>query len=137
VHARVAPRREGAVSARDILAAAAVLGALAIVGGAFGAHALQGRLGVSELALFDTAARYQLVHAVMLLGLAALRHAGVAVRAAAVLVCVGTVVFSGTLYALALGAPRWLGAVTPVGGTALILGWLALLPAAWRRSPQS
>ena len=102
---------------------AALLGALAVALGAFGAHALRGRLEPGDLATFDTAARYQLVHA-LAAAFAAGRagHRGATAAAAAFLA--GAVLFSGSLYALALGAPRILGAVTPFGGLALILGWL-------------
>jgi uncharacterized membrane protein YgdD (TMEM256/DUF423 family) len=102
-------------------AAAALLGALGVAGGAFAAHALQG--DPRAAALMGTAASYQLVH--VLAALLALGR-GRPGRAAALLLLVGCALFSGSLAAMALGAPRWLGAVAPVGGTAFILGWLAL-----------
>lgn len=120
---------------RTFLALAALLGMLAVVAGAFGAHALQARLQPDRLAIFETAARYQMYHALALLGVAwasaALRGAAL-VGAAGWLFVAGAVVFSGSLYLLALGGPRWLGAITPLGGLALIAGWGLLGLAALR-----
>jgi uncharacterized membrane protein YgdD (TMEM256/DUF423 family) len=112
------------------LRTAAVLGALAVAAGAFGAHALRGTVTDARLATFDTAAKYQLVHAVLL---AALAHAPVGPLAPR-LITAGTVVFSGTLYLLVLLDLPVLGAVTPVGGLLLIAGWLSLLLDARARS---
>ena len=107
---------------------AGIFGAAGVALGALGAHALAGRLDTRAAALWETAARYQLLHAAALLGLAwaASRWPGPWTAAAIWNVAAGTAVFSGTLYALALGAPRWLGAVTPLGGLAMIAGWLLL-----------
>ena len=104
----------------------ALLGALAVALGAFASHALRGRLEPADLALFETAARYQLVHALAAVFAAdrAARAAGA--RAAGVAFLAGAVVFCGSLYGLALGGPRVLGAVTPLGGLGFILGWLLL-----------
>jgi len=105
----------------------AILGGLGVVFGAFGAHALKSRLALDRLEIFETGVRYQLVHALALLAVAALlREAPEAAGRPTWLFLSGTVVFSGTLYALALGGPKWLGAVTPIGGLALIGGWIAL-----------
>ena len=104
---------------------AALLGALAVAFGAFGAHALRGTLDPAALAIWQTAVSYLFWH--VLAAFAAL-HAGdasKAARVAAALFLAGATVFSGTLFALALGSPRWFGAITPVGGTLLIAGWLA------------
>lgn len=107
---------------------AALLGALAVAAGAFGAHALKDHLDPAALATWETAARYHLVHALAALYAAerAVRTADGAARAAAAVFLVGIAVFAGSLYALALGAPRILGAVAPVGGATLILGWVLL-----------
>lgn len=121
------------MSARTVVALAGGLGALAVAAGAFGAHGLQGKLEPQAMAWFETAARYHLVHAVALLGLGALAAHGFRVRLAATALTFGILVFSGTLYAMALGAPRWLGAITPIGGAALIVGWVALALGASRR----
>ena len=94
---------------------AAVSAALAVAAGAFGAHAAAGEQQAEWL---RTGGLYQLVHAV-----AALAIMGVA-RGPALLLLAGSAIFALTLYAMALGAPRWLGAVTPIGGTLLIGGWM-------------
>lgn len=115
-----------------------VLGALsaglAVGAGAFGAHALKVRLGPDALAVWETAARYQMVHALALVALGAVAPAcrAGAARAAGWLFVAGTVVFAGSLYALALTGVRALGAVTPLGGVAFIAGWGCLAWAAWR-----
>ena len=110
------------------LLAGAVLGGIGVVAGAFGAHALKSTLAPEKLAVFEVGVRYQMFHALALLAVglllrqtdtALLRNAGLAFLG-------GTVVFSGSLYALAFGAPSWLGAVTPLGGAALIAGWILL-----------
>lgn len=112
----------------------ALSAALAVAAGAFGAHALKARIGPDALAVWDTAARYQMVHALALLGLgAAAPHCSAgAARAAGWLFVAGSVVFAGSLYALALTGVRALGAITPVGGAAFIAGWACLAWAAWR-----
>ena len=101
---------------------------LGVAAGAFGAHALRARLTPEDLAIFETAARYQMYHALALIGVAwaAARWPGGAASAAGWLLVVGTIVFSGSLYLLVLTGPRWLGAVTPLGGLALLAGWAAL-----------
>jgi uncharacterized membrane protein YgdD (TMEM256/DUF423 family) len=105
----------------------ALLGGVAVVLGAFGAHALKGRLTPEALDWWRTAVEYEMWHAlaVLALGMSGARWA----RPSAWLFVGGAVVFSGTLYAMALGAPRWFGAVTPLGGLAMIGGWALL---AWR-----
>ncbi len=103
------------------LAVAALLGGLGVAAGAFGAHGLRSRLEPRDLEIFETAVRYQLIHA-LAVGLAAV----VGAPRAAWLFTVGTIVFSGSLYVLVLTGPRWMGAITPIGGLALIGGWLAL-----------
>jgi uncharacterized membrane protein YgdD (TMEM256/DUF423 family) len=108
----------------------AVLGGLAVAFGAFGAHAMQGRYDERALATFETAVRYQMYHALALCLCGALEHRGVAIRAAAVCFALGIALFSGSLYGLVFAQARWLGAVTPFGGTALLVGWLALALAA-------
>jgi uncharacterized membrane protein YgdD (TMEM256/DUF423 family) len=108
--------------------------ALATACGAFGAHALKGQLAPERLQLWETAVRYQFFQALGLLGVGlALRSSDAGVlRAAAALLIAGVLLFSGSLYALALGAPRPLGALTPVGGLAWIIGWLLFAYGAWR-----
>lgn len=103
--------------------AAALSGALAVAAGAFGAHGAEGKAAE----WLRTGAEYQLVHV-----LAALIATQLGARGPAWLFVGGALVFAGTLYLMALGAPRWLGAVTPIGGAALIAGWLWLAWAALR-----
>lgn len=106
--------------------------ALAVAAGAFGAHALAGRLDAPARELWQTAARY-LAYAgfgTVLAGLVAERRAGRGATWAGRLLALGGLVFAGTVGALALGGPRWLGAITPLGGLAMIVGFLALAAAA-------
>jgi uncharacterized membrane protein YgdD (TMEM256/DUF423 family) len=107
--------------------AGGVLGALGVAAGAFGAHLLKDRLSPDRLDIWEVAVRYQLVHALALLAVGILVRMDVGeFRASTHLFLWGTVVFSGTLYALSFGGPSWLGAVTPIGGLALIGGWVML-----------
>lgn len=117
----------------------ALFALLAVAAGAFGAHALRARVEPDLLAVFETGARYHMYHslALLLTAWAAARWPGSATRAAGWLFVAGIVVFSGSLYLLVLTGTRWLGAVTPVGGVALILGWLALAWAGWRGEASS
>jgi uncharacterized membrane protein YgdD (TMEM256/DUF423 family) len=111
---------------------AALTGALAVLLAAFGEHALAGRLAPRELNAFATGARYQLIHA-LAMGLAALAARGAAAamaKTAALLFLAGTLLFSGSLYGLALTGARMLGFVTPLGGVALVAGWIVLALAA-------
>jgi uncharacterized membrane protein YgdD (TMEM256/DUF423 family) len=123
------------VNSGRTLAIAGILLALATVFGAFGAHALKAQLSPDRLQVYETAVRYHFFHALGLLGIGlTLRFIDVAaVRWAAVLVIVGIVLFSGSLYALTFGAPRPMGIVTPVGGLALIAGWICFAAGVWRR----
>jgi uncharacterized membrane protein YgdD (TMEM256/DUF423 family) len=103
--------------------AAGVAGATAVAAAALGAHALSERLGAAELGWWRTGASIHLAHALALLGLAAAPLPARWRRAALAAFVFGIAVFAGTLYAMALGAPRWLGAVTPLGGASLIAAW--------------
>lgn len=120
--------------ARSILVTAALTGAAAVLLGAFGAHALRDSLDERALATWHTAVDYQFWHALALLaiGLLMRKATSVALRIASLALCAGIVLFCGSLYLLALGAPRGFGTVTPIGGAALIAGWLALAWHAWR-----
>lgn len=104
---------------------AGVAGASGVLLGAFGAHALRGVLDAQALELWRTAVSYHLWHALALV-LALAVGTGRSTRVATAAFALGIVLFSGSLYALALGAPRWVGIVTPFGGLALITGWIAL-----------
>jgi len=112
----------------------ALSGFIAVALGAFAAHGLKARLTPDLLATFEVGVRYQMFHALALLGVgwAATRWPGGAVTAAGWLFVAGTLLFSGSLYVLALSGTRWLGAVAPVGGLALLLGWLCLAWGAFR-----
>jgi uncharacterized membrane protein YgdD (TMEM256/DUF423 family) len=122
------------VSSGRILAIAGVLLALATVFGAFGAHALKAHLSPDRLQVYETAVRYHFFHALGLLGIGlALRTIDSGpLRWAAMLIVIGIVLFSGSLYALTFGAPRPMGIVTPVGGLALIAGWICFAAGVWR-----
>lgn len=113
------------------LAAGALYGAAGVMLGAFGAHALAARLSESNLAVWQTAVTYQLTHALALLLVGVLvRQSGSGNAALGIAgwgFLIGVVLFSGSLYLLALGGPRVLGPITPVGGVAFIVGWVALL----------
>jgi len=102
-----------------------VAGASAVLLGAFGAHALKDVLDAAHRELWHTAVQYHFWHA-LALAVVALGGNGKAGRIAILAFVIGIVMFSGSLYALALGAPRWTGLVTPLGGVAFIVGWIAL-----------
>jgi len=102
-----------------------IAGASAVVLGAFGAHALRGVVDDHGLEIWHTGVEYHFWHALALFAAVIGLPAGRARSAAIVLFALGIVLFSGSLYALAVGAPRWVGLVTPVGGVAFIAGWIA------------
>jgi len=117
-----------------LFATMGALSALVAVGaGAFGAHALKARLAPDLLAVFEVGVRYQMYHALALIGVAwaCERWPGKASAAAGWLFVAGTLLFSGSLYLLSLSGVRWLGAITPVGGVAVLAGWACLAWAAW------
>jgi len=112
----------------------AFFGALGVCLGAFAAHALRESLSAQDLITFETGVRYQMYHALALLVVAwattqweadTLVYAGYAF-------VIGILIFSGSLYVLVLSGQRWLGAITPIGGLALIMGWVLLGWSAWR-----
>ncbi|PYN94800.1 MAG: DUF423 domain-containing protein [Candidatus Rokuibacteriota bacterium] len=105
--------------------------ALAVALGAFAAHVVRGRVSADLANVFEVGARYHMYHALALFGVAwvATRWPGAVTNAAGWLFVIGTVLFSGSLYAMTFTGQRWPGAITPFGGVAFILGWLAL---AWR-----
>ncbi len=122
-------------SAKLFVVVGAAMAALAVVLGAFGAHALKARLPADMLEVYHTAVQYHFWHAlgVLAVGLALqLSPEAGWLRAAGWLLTAGIVLFCGSLYLLALTGSKWLGAVTPLGGVAFILGWLALVVAALR-----
>ena len=122
-------------SARLFIALGALLAAAAVVLGAFGAHGLRTRLSAEALAIYQTGVQYQLWHALGLLGVGlACLHLPESgwLRAAGSLLALGIVLFSGSLYVLAVGGPKGLGAVAPIGGGAFLLGWIAFAVAVLR-----
>ena len=122
-------------AARVFLAAGGLAALAAVALGAFGAHALKGRLSPEMLAVWHTAVEYHLFHALGLLAvglLAAQLPASAPLKWSGWLMLAGIVLFSGSLYALALTGVRWLGAVTPAGGTAFLAAWALLVIAILR-----
>jgi len=113
---------------RAFALAGALSAFIAVAAGAFGAHALRARLAPDLLTIFETGARYQMYHALALFAVAwASNHwPGMSMRAAGFLFIGGTLLFSGSLYLLALTGARWLGAITPLGGLLFLAGWAAL-----------
>lgn len=109
---------------RRLIGLAALSGAVAVMAGAFGAHGAAGK----PAEWLRTGAEYQMVHAV-----AALAGVQIGGRRSAALLLAGSALFAATLYLMALGGPRWLGAVTPLGGLLMIAGWIALAWTAFRR----
>jgi len=121
-------------SSRHFLLLGAIFAAIAVAAGAFGAHFLKGVLDASMLAVFETAARYQMYHA---LGLCIVswtidRYPEARLTAVGWIFAIGILLFSGSLYAVSLSGVRWLGALTPVGGAAFIAGWGLFAWALWK-----
>jgi len=117
---------------RTFFLAGTVSAFVAVALGAFAAHGLKARLAPELLAVFETGVRYQMYHALALLAVAwaCTRWPGSLVSAGGWLFVAGTLLFSGSLYVLALTGVRWLGAITPLGGLAFLAGWLCLALAA-------
>ncbi|HCS66141.1 MAG TPA: DUF423 domain-containing protein [Cellvibrio sp.] len=123
---------------RFFLIIAALSGFFAVIVGAFAAHGLKKMLAPEMIEVVKTGVQYQMYHALVLLlvGLWLSHKPDISgLKAGGLAFILGTLLFSGSLYALALGAPRWLGPVTPLGGLCFLLGWLFLLSAAWRIKP--
>jgi uncharacterized membrane protein YgdD (TMEM256/DUF423 family) len=114
---------------RTFLLVGALAGFIGVAFGAFGAHALRGRLSADMLAVFETGVRYQMYHAfaVLIVAASAARFDGWLVRAAGWSFTAGIVLFSGSLYALALTGASKLGMITPLGGLAFLIGWALLI----------
>lgn len=121
--------------AKLFITLAALSGMLAVVFGAFGAHALKNRLDDYALGVFQTAVQYHFYHSLALLAVGILALSvpdSTLLKSSGWLFAAGLVVFSGSLYILSLSGVRWLGAVTPLGGLAFIAGWACLAAAAWK-----
>lgn len=115
----------------------ALSGCLAVGAGAFGAHALRDRLSTDMLSVFQTSVSYQMYHALALLAVGVLLgrfsiDGSAWLTASGWLFVLGTLLFSGSLYSLSLSGITWLGAITPLGGLAFLVGWLALAVGIWR-----
>ncbi len=106
----------------------ASLAGLAVILGAFGAHGLKNKVSPADLAIFETGVRYHMYHALglILLGILGFHYSGNVIQLPAVLLSVGILIFSGSLYILVVGGVRWMGAITPIGGLCLTAGWLLL-----------
>ena len=113
---------------------AAINLAIAVGLGAFGAHGLKRVASPEQLAWWQTATLYFLIHALGLLVVALLIKLNLATKSSAWLIQIGVIIFAGSLYLMALGAPRWFGAITPIGGVLMICGWLWLAVSAARLS---
>jgi len=120
--------------AKNILVTAGLMLALGTIFGAIGTHALRARLTPDQLGVFETAVRYHFYNALGLLaiGAVALVATPPALRWAALLIVIGIGLFSGALYVVSLGGPRFLHVLPPVGGVALIVGWVMFAVAIWR-----
>jgi uncharacterized membrane protein YgdD (TMEM256/DUF423 family) len=119
---------------RKLGVSGALLAGLAVAFGAFGAHALRERIGVDAQAIWRTAVDYQFWHALALLVIASTTlHTLRTARIAGMVLLAGCILFCGSLYALALGAPRALGMITPIGGVAFLGGWVMLIVAFLRQ----
>lgn len=119
---------------RTFFAVGAVSALISVAAGAFGAHALKGRLDAEMLSVFETGARYQMYHALALMAVAwaVTRWPGSWVVAGGWLFIAGTILFSGSLYLLSLTGIRVFGAITPLGGLAFLAGWLCLASIFWK-----
>ena len=106
----------------------AFLAALAVIFGAFGAHGLKNKVSPDDLIIFETGVKYHMYHALglILIGILGFYYNSDIIQIPAVLISIGLLIFSGSLYILVLSGLRWLGAITPIGGVLLIAGWLML-----------
>ncbi len=122
---------------RHLITAGAINMFIAVAAGAFGAHALKQSLSPEMLNIWHTAANYQMMHALGLIAIALLmpRFNQVLLKRAGLIMLIGILIFSGSLYALALSGIHILGAITPIGGVAFLLAWVMLASAAIRREP--
>ena len=111
---------------KNLIVAGSIIAALSVLLGAFGAHGLKTLLSLEYLAIFEAAVRYQLYHALglMLMGISGFHLPNNLIQLPSYFLIFGTVIFSGTLIILVLTDLKWLGAITPIGGLCLVIGWL-------------
>ena len=114
--------------ARTIIIIASFALALAVIVGAFGAHGLKSRISPDMLQVYKTGVEYHFYHALglLLIGVLAMQAPSTYLNIAAGFICAGIVIFSGSLYVLAITGIRWIGAITPIGGMSFIVGWIFL-----------
>jgi uncharacterized membrane protein YgdD (TMEM256/DUF423 family) len=122
---------------RTILITASILLALAVAIGAFGAHGLKAHLSTDMLHTYKTGVEYHFYHALglLLIGVLSISFPSNLLKWSAILLTVGIILFSGSLYIMAISGIKWLGAITPLGGLSFIVGWVLLFVAVWRRMP--
>lgn len=123
---------------RTTILLAGIAGLTGVLAGSFGAHGLRAKLSPEMLEVFETGARYHLIHAVALLALGGFMAASsrsTILNWTAWLFALGIIVFSGSLYALAITGHKWLGMITPLGGSMFIIGWLCVIVFAIRAAP--
>lgn len=119
---------------KAILLVGSALLALAVITGAFGAHALKARLAEEMIQIYKTGVEYHFYHALglLLIGILAIQFPSALLNWAGILLFAGIVLFSGSLYTMALTGIRWLGAITPLGGLSFIAGWILLFLGVWK-----
>ena len=120
---------------KTILMTASVLLALAVALGAFGAHGLKSQLSSDMMQTYKTGVEYHFYHALglLLIGILAVSYPSELMKWSAILILAGIILFSGSLYALAISGIKWLGAITPLGGLSFIAGWILLFLAVWKK----
>ena len=113
---------------RSIIITGSVLAGLAVAFGAFGSHGLKSRISPQDLIIFETGVKYQMYHALglVLMGILGFHFPEKTIQLPFTLMTLGILIFSGSLYILVVGGVRWMGAITPIGGIALISSWLLL-----------
>lgn len=124
---------------KQILMTASILLALAVAIGAFGAHGLKAHLSSEMLQTYKTGVEYHFYHALglLLIGVLSISYPSSLLNWSAILLVIGIVLFSGSLYVLAITGIKWIGAITPLGGLSFIAGWIFLLVAVWKKVPIS
>lgn len=126
------------MNANNLLLFTGLSGLMSVAMGAFAAHGLRGKIDDALFHAFETAVSYQMSHTLALFGICILMHLwGVkpALQFAGLGFILGIILFSGSLYGLALTGSRWLGPITPIGGLAFMFGWMSLTYAAWKNYP--